>query len=191
MILRFAGISDSAEILKIYEQYMDTAITFEYELPTIEEFTDRVRTISAEYPYIVCEDNGRVVGYAYAHRYRERTAYQWGAELSIYIDKSYTSKGLGRKLYGALTEILKLQNVRTVYGCVTVPNEKSEKLHLGMGFRYAGKLNNAGYKNGAWHDVAWFEKDILPYADNPEKIVTIGSADMAKALEILKEYCRY
>ena len=189
MILRFAKISDSTDILKIYGQYMDTPITFEYTLPSAEEFTERVRSISAEYPYIVCEDSGRIVGYAYAHRHMERTAYQWNAELSIYIDREYTSGGLGRKLYGALIDILKLQNIHNVYGCVTVPNEKSEGLHTGIGFEYIGIFHNTGYKCGKWHNAAWLEKQILPYEDNPAPILSVKQIPQHKLDGILEKYC--
>lgn len=122
----------------IYAQYIETTITFEYTLPTEQAFSERIASISSVYPYLVCEEGGRAVGYAYAHRQMEREAYQWNAELSIYLDPSVTSKGLGRKLYGVLMEVLKLQNIKTVYGVVTQPNLKSEKLHLSMGFTRAG-----------------------------------------------------
>ena len=86
------------------------------------EFTERIYNISKGYPYIVCEDEeGAIIGYAYAHRHMEREAYQWNAELSIYIDRTFISKGIGKKLYCILIEILKLQGIRTVYGCVTLP----------------------------------------------------------------------
>lgn len=137
---RFAAPADSAALLKIYGEYLDTPITFECALPSEAEFAGRIAAIGREYPYLVCLEKGRIVGYAYAHRQAERAAYQWNAELSVYLDRSCTSRGLGRRLYGALIDILRLQGIRTVYGCVTVPNEKSEGLHQALGFPAAGHL---------------------------------------------------
>ena len=112
-------------IRKIYSQYIDTPITFEYALPTEAEFTERVKKISSVYPYLVCEVNGRIIGYAYAYRQKERMAYQWNAELSIYLGRPYTSQGIGKRLYCALIELLEKQGVKNVYGGVTLPNVKS------------------------------------------------------------------
>ena len=110
------------------------------------------------------------MGYAYAHRFKERAAYQWGAELSVYVAQGHTSQKVGRKLYGALMELLAIQGVRTVYGIVTVPNEKSEGLHRSMGFQDAGICRNTGYVDGAWRDVQTFEKAIGPYDLEPVPI---------------------
>ena len=167
MGIRFAAEADAPALLAIYAQYIETGITFEYELPSREEFARRIREFGGTYPYLIWEEDGRIVGYAYAHRQAERAAYQWNAELSVYLDRACTSRGLGRQLYTALIELLKLQGVRTVYGCVTVPNEKSERLHESLGFRRIGTYRLAGFKAGAWHDVAWFEKPIAPYDQDP------------------------
>jgi len=118
----------------------------------------------------------------------ERAAYQWNAELSVYLDRSCTSRGLGRRLYGALIDILRLQGIRTVYGCVTVPNEKSEGLHQALGFRRLGTYRSTGYKCGAWRDVAWFEKPIAPYDQNPEPIRPVGDIPAEALAAILKRY---
>lgn len=187
MKFRFATPADSRALLTIYSQYMDTPITFECVLPSEAEFAGRIADFSAEYPYLVCEDGGRIIGYSYAHRLFERAAYQWDAELSVYLDKCAMSHGLGTRMYKILMEILTLQGVKTVYGIVTVPNEKSEKLHEGLGFRRLGTLQNTGYKAG-WHDVAWFEKPLAAYGGGPKPITPIGSVPK-KALEaILRKY---
>ena len=167
MKLRLASADDAPSLLQIYAQYIDTPVTFECALPSVQEFAGRIRSVSGDYPYLVCEENGRIAGYAYAHRQKEREAYQWNAELSIYLDGSFTSRGLGAKLYLALFALLKLQGVHTVYGGVTLPNEKSERLHASLGFRRLGVYRNTGYKCRAWHDVAWFEKEIAPYDPEP------------------------
>jgi len=186
---RLVQEADAAEILSIYEPYIkDTVITFEYETPSTEEFRNRIRKISSEYPYIVCIMDGKIVGYAYAHRQMERAAYQWNATLSVYIDKAYFRCGLGKALYSALIEILRLQNVRNVYGGVTTPNENSEKLHEYLGFKKLGVYHSTGYKCGAWHDVAWFEKTIGDYDLDPQPFVSIQGLDQNVIAEILTRY---
>ena len=169
---RFAAPADSAALLKIYGEYLDTPITFECALPSEAEFAGRIAAVGREYPYLVCLEKGRIVGYAYAHRQAERAAYQWNAELSVYLDRSCTSRGLGRRLYGA----------------VTVPNEKSEGLHQALGFRRLGTYRSTGYKCGAWRDVAWFEKPIAPYDQNPEPIRPVGDIPAEALAAILKRY---
>lgn len=173
-MIRFAKAKDSAALLKIYAQYIDTAITFEYSLPTEDEFAARIQSIQKDYPFLVWEENGKIAGYAYAHRYQERPAYQWNAELSVYIDQTCTSKGLGRRFYQMLMDILKLQGIKTVYGIVVIPNEKSEKLHRYFGFTQVGVYHKTGYKCGRWHDVAIFEKGIAPYDEKPAAFTPIG-----------------
>ena len=148
MALRLATPMDAPALVGIYGQYIHTPITFEYELPSPREFQDRITHTLEDYPYLVWEENGTPVGYAYAHRFKERAAYQWGAELSVYVAQGHTSQKVGRRLYGALMELLAIQGVRTVYGIVTVPNEKSEGLHRSMGFQDAGICRNTGYVDG-------------------------------------------
>lgn len=172
-MIRFASADDSASLLKIYAQYIDTPVTFEYELPTEAEFAERIRRISAEYPYLVWEESGVPRGYAYAHRHTERAAYQWNAELSVYVDSSFTSGGIGKRLYSVLLEILKRQGVRTVYAGVTLPNVKSEGLHRAFSFRRLGVYRRTGYKCGKWHDVAWFEKKLAPCTADPTPFLPI------------------
>lgn len=188
MLIRFACAADTAAILKIYAGYIETPVTFECVLPTETEFSKRMADISTFYPCLVSEVNGKVVGYAYAHRHMERQAYQWNAELSVYLDPSYTSKGLGKKLYVILMELLKCQGIRTVYAGVTVPNEKSESLHKTMGFEVVGTYRHAGFKNGNWHDVTWFEKAIAPYDPFPESVVSINSIPEVRLREIISSF---
>lgn len=186
---RLVKDSDIPAILQIYRTYVEqTATTFEVETPGAGEFADRVKGIAAQYPYIVCVSGGRVIGYAYAHRHMERAAYQWNAELSVYIDGAHQRCGLGKKLYAMLMEILKLQHVKNVYGGVTAPNEKSERLHESFGFVKLGTYRNTGYKCGAWHDVMWFEKAIGPYGTDPAPFLPIAQADAAVIADILKRY---
>lgn len=185
--LRLSTLADAPSILAIYAPYVrDTAITFEYEVPSLPEFTQRMRAIEGEYPYIVCEEEGRIIGYAYAHRYKERAAYQWGAELSVYVERTLVHAGVGKALYRALIGLLQLQNVKTVYGCVTSPNPRSEALHARMGFEKIGTFRRAGYKCGAWHDVNWFEKSIGAYDQTPKPVTPLAHADPAAVQAILQ-----
>lgn len=186
--IRFAEPADASALLSVYRQYIETPITFELVLPTEEEFAERIRDVAAGYPWLVCvDDSGRTVGYAYAHRHMQRAAYQWNAELSIYLDGEMTSRGLGKHLYKSLIAILKYQGVRTVYGGVTSPNKKSEALHLGMGFTKLGTYHNAGYKAGKWHDVMWFEKEIAPYDINPAPIIPFSRISPERAELFLED----
>ena len=188
-MLRFAEPGDAAALLAVYAQYIGTSVTFEYVLPTEEEFRRRIENISAEYPYLVhVTDDGVIDGYAYAHRFAERAAYQWSAELSVYLDRSARGCGLGKRLYGALMELVKLQGVRTVFGLVTTPNERSDRLHLGMGFTVAGVNRNAGYKNGQWRGVTVYEKPIGEYTDDPAPLLRFPDVDREAAKAILKKY---
>ena len=178
---RFVTAEDASKILEIYKYYIEnTTITFEYDVPTFVEFKERIKNTLLEYPYIVCEYKNEILGYAYAHKVWMRAAYQWDAELSVYIDKDYTGNGLGKKLYKILIEILKLQNVVNVYGCVTYPNEKSDKLHESLGFKKVGIFENSGYKFGKWIGVTWFHKAILEYEKKPRKLKKISQIDKEK-----------
>ncbi len=186
MHYRLATVNDALEIRQIYAQYIDTSITFEYELPSEEAFTERVRNIIAQYPYIVCiNDDGKIIGYAYATKFRERVAYQWCAETSIYIDKTQSTKGIGKKLYTALIEILTLQGFRNVYGCITVPNDISEKFHSSLGFKHVATFNNSGFKAGNWYSVVFYEKIINEYSQ-PTDVISIGNISKPAIEQILE-----
>ena len=176
-MIRFAAPDDAPALLAVYAQYIDTSITFEYELPSLAEFRRRIEDFSHKYPYLVHETDGVVDGYAYAHRFAPRAAYQWSAELSVYLDGAARGRGLGRTLYEALMELLALQGVRTVYGLVTTPNEASDRLHRALGFTVAGVTHNVGYKAGRWRGVTYYEKAIAPYDDDPAPFKSIRDMD--------------
>lgn len=183
---RIVTLEDAKEILDIYTPYIDTTITFEYEVPSLESFTKRIDDIMTKYPYIACVEDEKIIGYAYAHELRERAAYAWTAELSVYVDMNKTSDGVGKQLYSKLIEILKLQNVKSVYGVVTHPNEKSEKMHESFGFRNVGILKNNGYKCDGWQDVVWFEKLIGEHQVNPPQIIPANELPKNLVENILK-----
>lgn len=188
--VRLATEMDAAAILAVYAPYiLETVITFEYDVPPVEEFAGRIRTIIKEYPYLVCELDGKVAAYAYGHRHMERAAYQWNAELSVYVDRDQVHRGMGKALYAAVMEILKLQNIQTVYGIVTSPNENSERLHDSMGFTHRALFPQMGYKFGKWLDVAWFEKNLGDHGHSMEPFLGINSVDEGQVRSIL-EQCR-
>ena len=174
MTIRLAVPGDALALLEIYRQYIQTPITFEYELPTLEEFTRRISDALKQYPYLVLEDQGRLLGYTYAHPEREWKAYQWNAELSIYLSSRAAGRGLGTALYLTLMDLLRLQGVKTVCGIVTRPNPASEGLHRALGFRLTGVREKAGYKNGTWHDVMWLEKPLGTYGPQPSPVLPVG-----------------
>ncbi len=167
--IRLASVSDAGALIAIYGPYVtDSCISFEYDPPSEEEFAARIRSFSAFYPYLVWEEpDGRILGYAYAHRHAERAAYQWNAELSVYLHPEATHRGIGTALYRALLAILREQGLQMAYACITCPNKPSEALHRAMGFQPAGVWRNAGYKQGRWRDVAWFQKPLQEACENP------------------------
>lgn len=187
MTARFAAAGDAEDLLAIYAQYIDTPVTFETVLPSADVFRGRIKEISAFYSYLVLEEEGKIVGCAYAHRHMARAAYGWNAELSVYLDGAFLSRGIGGKLYSALIEICSLQGIRTVCAGVTLPNERSERLHESLAFRRIGVYRNTGFKGGAWRDVAWFEKNIAPYSVPPSPVRPIGEV-AEDAERILKKY---
>lgn len=188
MGIRMATTADSAELLAIYSQYIDTSITFEYTLPSWAEFAARIAGILAEYPYLVWQEDGRILGYAYAHRHMERAAYQWNAELSVYLDRTACRRGLGRRLYGALMELLKMQGVLTAHALVTSPNPASQALHQSMGFGLTAVQRLAGYKNGAWHDVLWYEKELAPRGPEPAAPVPLSALPQPQVESVLEAF---
>ena len=182
MQLRFADERDTAACLAIYAQYIDTSITFETALPSEAEFAGRIRSYGTVYPWLVAEEDGEILAYAYAHRAQERAAYDWNAELSVYVSKNAAGRGLGTRLYRALLALLKEQGVRTAYGVVTMPNDASAALHRKLGFRQLGVYHSTGYKNGSWRDVVWFEKPIGSFTDEPQPLVPITRLPEAAAI---------
>jgi len=126
-----------------------------------------MENIQKSFPYLVCEADGVVVGYAYASKHSERAAYRYSANVSIYVKPSNHRQGIGKALYTKLFDLLRDQGIYTVFACITVPNEVSIELHKSLGFSEVGTFHNAGYKLGKWHDVIWFEKALREY-DNPE-----------------------
>ena len=168
MKISIATFEDCPGILSIYEYYvLNTAITFEYNVPSLEEMESRMKSIQTKYPYLVAKMDEKIAGYAYAADFRFRDAYQWSPECTIYLDKNFTGKGIGKTLYKKLFEILKLQGFYNVFGGVGLPNDASVSLHLKMGFKEIGIYENIGYKHGKWHSTQWFQLVLNEYQINP------------------------
>lgn len=187
-VIRLVSEDDCASMLDIYAPYITgTFITFECQVPTVQEFAKRVRSISEIYPWIVCQIDGCLAGYAYASRHHERVAYQWSVNLSVYIKNEYQRKGLARALYTTLFDLLRHLGYFRGLACITHPNSKSEGFHRDFGFKQVGLYHNVGYKLGRWHDVAWFEMAIKEPSQDPPDPLPVKSAGKAAVNAILQK----
>ncbi len=175
--IRLVTPEDALVLSEIYRPYVEnTAISFEYIAPDESEFRQRINSKSGEYPFLVAEYEGEVAGYAYASAFLPRPAYKHSVETTIYLRQDLKGKGIGRKLYEALSELLRMQNVLSMNACIAVTSKPDSTLtnasadfHSHMGFRYVGIFNSSGYKFGRFYDMIWMEKLILtptePFAD--------------------------
>ena len=158
-MIRIATEKDVPEILEIYGPYIEnTTFTFEYDIPCRKEFLQRFYTITAQYPWLVWEEEGKILGYAYGSAPFERAAYRWCAEDSLYLHPDARRKGIGTKLLAALEDILKLQGYRTVYAIITSENSVSLDFHRKMGYNLLSEFPDCGYKFGRWLGVTWLDK---------------------------------
>ena len=172
--IRLATAEDAAQILAIYAPIVrDTIISFELEPPDVDDMRQRIVNYTRQYPWLVCDRDGEIAGYAYASLYRARKAYQWSTEVSAYTHESYRRRGVGRALYESLFVILKRQGYVNAYGGVALPNAGSVGLHLAMGFEPIGVYKQVGYKHGGWHDVAWYQLALQPPAPDPAPPISI------------------
>lgn len=168
--IRPATVSDTPVLRAIYAPYVEqTTISFEQTVPTEEEFRERMKGILGLYPYLVYEEEGRILGYAYAHRVFERYAYRFDAELSVYVERTVRHRGIGEKLYRRLIEECRRMGLQTLYAIVTSPNEPSERLHEKLGFAQVGHFPRSGYKMARWLDVRWYALAIGDFCCPPEE----------------------
>lgn len=175
MSIRQATVQDVPRILEIYAPYVEnTAISFEYTVPSLEAFTQRFLGITAEFPWLVWEENGEIMGYAYGSLPFERAAYQWNAEASIYLCPEAKGKGIGRKLYAALEDLLQKQGYKKVYAIITTANEASVAFHKAVGYRHTASFPDCGYKFGNWYGTIWMEKDLNHWDAPPQEPVSIN-----------------
>ncbi|MBQ8397825.1 MAG: N-acetyltransferase [Clostridia bacterium] len=175
LTIRPAAVGDAAALSAIYAPYVrETTVTFEYDPPSAEEFAHRIRGISEKYPYFVCCDGDTPVGYAYAHAFRERAAYDWDVEMSIYVDRGHRHGGVGRMLYEALEAALREMGIVNCYACITSPNPASIAFHTALGYRELAVFPRTGFKFGRWLDVTWMVKQINPHRDEPQPVAAWG-----------------
>jgi len=174
--IRTATVDDAREILAIYAPYItDTAITFEYVVPPLEEFAERIRHILIRYPYLVAVENGKIIGYAYVSSFHERAAYDWAVETTIYIKMDYRGHGVGKKLYLLLEEIMKRQHILNMNACIAYPNPGSIGFHEHLGYKTIGHFHQCGYKLDTWYDMIWMEKIIGEHSLHPEKALPFSA----------------
>lgn len=166
--IRVAEPADAEALLALYAPYVrETAITFEWDVPSCEAFCARIERTLEKYPYLVAETGGRIVGYTYAGAFHERMAYDWAVETAIYVARDGTHRGVGRQLYTALESALAYQNIQNLNACIAYPAQddayltrNSAAFHAHMGYRMVGEFHKCGYKFGRWYDMVWMEKSI-------------------------------
>jgi L-amino acid N-acyltransferase YncA len=186
-IIRIGTPEDAPTVADIYAPAVTDHVTsFEITAPDSSEMAARMAKVLPSCPWLVCESAGEVVGYAYASPHHERAAYRWSVDVSAYVSARIHRRGVGTALYVALFEILALQRYRNAYAGITLPNPASEGMHGRHGFALVGVYHHVGYKFGAWHDVAWFERAILPTIKDPAEPVPFSeirdTAQVATAL---------
>jgi L-amino acid N-acyltransferase YncA len=168
--VRDASAADAEACAAIYAPYVTgTAITFELEPPTAAEMAERIVKAAATHAWLVLEDDGQVVGYAYGGPMKPRPAYRWSCEVSVYVSPTHHRTGAGRRLYEALFTRLTARGYRTAVAGVTLPNPASEALHKSLGFEPIGIYRNIGWKHETWHDVAWSQRPLAQLPDPPEE----------------------
>lgn len=184
--IRFATDADASAISAIYSPVVrGTAISFEVEPPSVEEIHRRISKITAVYPWLVCEENGAFQGYAYASQHRERAAYQWSVDVSVYVDERWRGQRVGRALYTSLFGILRSLGYVNAYAGITLPNPASVALHQAMGMESIGVYLHTGYKLGGWHDVGWWRGLLQPIPTHPQSPQPIGDLTDASRWEPL------
>ena len=183
--LREVTPDDAEELLKIYEYYvLSTAITFECDVPSADEFRRRIEHTLERYPYIAAVEDGKIVGYAYAGEFVGRKAYDWSAELTVYVDHHIRKKGIGGLLYRELENILQKMGIINLYACIGYPQtddeyltKNSEEFHAHLGFKTVGTFTKCGYKFGRWYDMIWMEKVIGEHNPHTNDIIQFGEIE--------------
>lgn len=177
--IRVASAKDADGLLEIYAPYVEkTAITFEYQVPGLAEFQKRIEKTLKNYPYLVAEKEGRLLGYAYTGPFVGRAAYAWGAEVSIYLREDQRKMGIGKRLYQAIEAVSRAQNIKNLNACIGSPETEDEYLtrnsiefHAHMGYRMVGEFYKCGYKFGRWYNMVWMEKLIGDHEPEPAPVI--------------------
>jgi phosphinothricin acetyltransferase len=185
-VLRPAAPADAPGVLALYAPLVrDTHVSFEAVSPTADEVAGRIARTLERFPWLVCEDEEDLLGYAYAGPHRDRSGYRWSAEVSVYVAPAAHRRGVGRALYTALLGLLAAQGYVNVYAGIALPNDASVGLHEALGFRLAARYPAVGFKAGAWRDVGWWHRRINPLAPAPAPPVpfpALGAEAVAGAL---------
>lgn len=162
IVIRNAQVEDAANLVAIYAPYVEkTAITFETQVPAVEDFANRIEKTLKKFPYLVAVEEGQIVGYAYASTYYARTAYDWTVEMSVYVQKEARGKGIGTLLYTTLEEELTARGFKNFLACIALPNLASIALHEKRGYQQVAHFKKVGYKFGTWHDIVWLQKSLV------------------------------
>jgi L-amino acid N-acyltransferase YncA len=173
--IRLATPADASQIREIYAPFCEsTPVSFETEPPSVEEMERRISTTLTLHPWLVCDDARHVLGYAYASKHRERAAYRWSVDVSVYVREGRRGAGLGRALYTTLFAILRLQGFIRALAGITLPNAGSVGLHTSMGFEPVGVYRAIGFKCGQWHDVAWWQLALQSHEGEPAEPLELG-----------------
>ncbi len=182
--IRVAHADDAGQLLALYAPVVqESIISFEIEPPDLEEMKRRIEVASEEFPWLVCEQGGRVLGFAYARSHRERPAYQWSVDVSVFVDLGERRRGVATSLYTSMFRILELQGYCNAYAGIALPNPASERLHEKMGFQLVGIYRAVGYKLGAWRDVAWWYKQLGNRPVTPKPPTGLSRIRNFRALE--------
>lgn len=178
LTIRAAAPEDAAALLAVYAPYVErTAVTFEYDVPTLEDFAGRIARTLERYPYLIAEAGGRVMGYACAGPFKERPAYGWAVETTVYVREDIRRRGAGRALYAALERCLAAQGVLSLEACIACPEREDEYLtwdsvafHSRLGYRSVGEFYQCGCKFGRWYNMVWMEKHIGEHLPDPPPV---------------------
>ncbi len=184
--VRTANVNDAEGLLTIYKPYVEkTAITFEYTVPSVEEFQRRIRKTLKNYPYVVVEKAGKIYGYAYTSAFKGRAAYDWAAETSIYVDMKCRHEGLGKMLYEAIEDLSRRQNILNLNACIAYPRKDDEHLtknsvefHAHLGYKKVGIFYKCAYKFSTWYDMIWMEKMLGRHNANPAQVIPFSKLKM-------------
>ncbi len=175
--IRLAHSYDASMIHAIYVPFVtNTPVSFELAPPTEQEMRQRIEQILQTHPWLVCEEHGEILGYAYASQHRTRQAYQWSVDVSAYVHERWRGKGIGKALYISLFALLRLQGFYNAYAGIALPNPASVALHEAMGMCQVGIYSQVGYKQGVWHDVGWWQQSLQPHIPEPVPPLTLELA---------------
>ena len=175
--IRLAHSYDASIIHAIYVPFVtNTPVSFELAPPTEQEMRQRIEQILQTHPWLVCEEHGEILGYAYASQHRTRQAYQWSVDVSAYVHERWRGKGIGKALYISLFALLRLQGFYNAYAGIALPNPASVALHEAMGMCQVGIYSQVGYKQGVWHDVGWWQQSLQPHIPEPVPPLTLELA---------------